>query len=169
VKTLIVLGGYVAAVCAAVIAAWVYDAHVRSLPYDTSGGMYAGGQLMASVAAFLVVALAPTLMGLWFLRRHTKFWNGVAVASVGFAAVGLVAVLVSATWRGAPKSIPLTMVELLGLTHLLGAPFWFAAFVLFALAAPTAEIRGRLSVAVAIEAVVGVFAFVHWFVPTVPS
>jgi len=31
--------------------------------------MYAGGQLLQSLAAFLVVALVPTLLGLWFIVR----------------------------------------------------------------------------------------------------
>src|SRR5678815_4601497 len=88
-----VIGGYAAAVVAAMVAAWLYDVRAAALPYDTSGGMYAGGQMLQSLGAFLVVALVPTLLGLWFLRGHERFWNAVAVASLAFAVIGLVAVL----------------------------------------------------------------------------
>jgi len=164
-KILIVAGGYLAAVAAGALAGWAYDAHARTLPYDTSGGMYAGGQLLAVLAAFIVVALAPTLMALWWLRRHTGFWNGIAILSVGFASVGLVAVLVSLVSRGTPRGVPLMVVELLGLSQLLGAPVWCGAFILFTIIAPTREIRSRMSLAVVMEVVIGVFAFIHWFVP----
>lgn len=167
-KIMTVVAGYIAALLAAVVAAWAYDVRVGKLPYDTSGGMYAGGQLMTSAAVFLLVALAPTVLALWFLRRHTGFWNGVAIVSVVFAGTGLVAVLTSLVYRGTPRGLPLMMVELVGLSQLLGVPLWFGAFVLFAVVAPTREIREKLAVAIAIEAVIAAFAFVHWFLPQTP-
>ena len=68
-KIALVLAGYGLAVVAAIVAGWLYDLRVSKLPYDTSGGMYAGGQLLQSLAAFLLVAFATTLMGLWFLLQ----------------------------------------------------------------------------------------------------
>lgn len=165
---MVVVVGYVVAVIAGGVTGWAYDAHVRTLPYDASGGMYAGGQLLASLAALLVVALVPTVLALWFLRRHIGFWNGVATASIAFAALGLIAVLAPLAWRGSPQSIGLMIVDLLGLSHLLGVPLWLGAFVLFSLVAPNPGIRRRISVALAIEIVVGVCALVHWFVPAAP-
>ncbi len=164
----IVLGGYVAAVLAGILAGWAYDASLSRVPYDTSGGMYAGGQLLASTAAFLVVSLVPTVAGLWFVRHHVGFWNGVAIASIRFAASGLVAVLTSMAWRGAPQSVSLVVVDLLGLSQLLGVPFWFGGFVLFAVIAPTREIRAKLTVAIMIELVIAVCALVHWLRPGPP-
>ena len=93
-KVGVVITGYVAAIVAGNVAAGLYNARVATLPYDTSGGMYAGGEMLSSLAAFLVVALVPTLLALWFLRRHERFWNAVAVASLAFAGAGLLAVLV---------------------------------------------------------------------------
>jgi hypothetical protein len=165
VKVCLVLGGYAAAVVAGSVAAWLYDVRVSALPIDTSGGMYAAGQMMSSLAAFLGVALVPTLLALWFLRRHTGFWNGVAVGALLFAAVGLVAVLVTLVSRGATRNVALALVELLGLTQLLGVPLWLVAFGLFALLAPTREARRKLTLAAGIELAIGVCAFVHWFVP----
>jgi hypothetical protein len=167
-KVTAVIAGYVLAVTAGFVAGWIYDVRVSSLPYDTSGGMYAGGQMLTSLAAFLVVALVPTLLGLWLLRRHTGFWNGVAIISLAFAVAGLMAVLMPLIARD-PKGNPaLMLVDLLGLSQLLGAPLWLMAFALFAFIAPTRLARRRLALAVAIEVVIGGCALIHWFVPRPP-
>jgi hypothetical protein len=165
-KWSIVIGGYVAAVVAAGVAGWLYNEHLETLPYDTSGGMYAGGEMLNSLAVFLVVALVPTLLGLWFVRGHAKFWNAVGVLSVGFAAVGLVAVF--AATRGAiTQNLALVLLSIFGLAQLLGVPFWLFAFVLFAFLAPTRLARRLMIAAIALELVIGVLAFLHWFVPGV--
>jgi len=164
----IVVGGYVAAIVAAVVAAWLYDVRMSRMPYDTSGGMYAGGQMLTSLAAFLAVALVPTLAGLWFLRRHRGLWNGIAISAIAFAGVGLVAVLLPLSTRHAHDTLPLVFLELFGLAQLLGVPLWTIAFMLFAVMAPTRESRRGLIASVAIELVIGVCAFVHWFVPRPP-
>ena len=52
----LVIAGYVAAFGAGTLAAWRYDARVSALPYDTSGGMYAAGEFMSGLAAFLTDA-----------------------------------------------------------------------------------------------------------------
>ena len=167
-KAGVVTAGYIAAIVAGVVAGWMYDARAARLPYDTSGGMYAGGQMMTSLAAFLVVALAPTLLALWFLRRHEPFWNGVAVASLGFAGAGLLAVLTPLVAHTPTTNVALMIVELLGLSQLLGVPLWLVALVLFAFLAPSRATRRKLVAAAAIEVVIGACALVHWFVPAPP-
>lgn len=166
-KWALVLAGYGLAVIAAIAAAWLYNARVSALPYDTSGGMYAGGELLTSLAAFLLVAMAPTLLALLFLRRHERFWDGVAILSIAFAGIGLVAVLTSLVTR-ATAHVGLMLLDLVGLAHLLGAPLWVIAFVLFALIAPTRRARQGLFWALGIELVVGVFAVMHWFLRSSP-
>jgi len=161
-----VIAGYGAAIAAGMVAARIYNARVAALPYDTSGGMYAGGEALSALGAFLVVSLLPTLLALWFLRRHHKLWNGVAVASVAFAGVGLLAVLMPLLIRS-PTGY-LAILGLLGLLQLLGMPLWFVGFVLLAFLAPTREARRKLIVALGIELVIGVCALVHWFVPGSP-
>ena len=69
-RVMLVIGGYLVAIAAGYVAAVLYDARVSKLPYDTSGGMYAGGQMLSSLAAFCAVALAPTFLALWFLRHR---------------------------------------------------------------------------------------------------
>lgn len=164
----IVIVGYAVAVIAAIAAGWLYDLRMAAMPYDTSGGMYAGGQMLTSLAVFLFVALVPTLIGLWFMRTDPKFWNGVAVVSLAFAIAGLVAVLTPAAAGPPPQSLPHMLIGLLGLAQLFGVPLWLAAFALFAALAPTRESRRTLIVAAGIELVIGACAFVHWFVPNPP-
>jgi hypothetical protein len=135
------------------------------MPYDTSGGMYAEGETLTALPVFFLVSLVPTLLGLWFLRRHTGFWNLVAVGSLAFAAVSLAAVLVAMRLGGPTANLGLMFLSLLGLAQLLGMPLFFLAFVLFSVLAPTPLARRRLRIAVALEAVIGVCALLHWFVP----
>jgi hypothetical protein len=161
----IVIGGYVVAIGVAMLAGWLYDAHMARMPYDTSGGMYAEGETLTALPVFFLVALVPTLLGLWFLRRHTGFWNLVAIGSLAFAAVSLAAVLVAVKLGGPTANLGLVFLSLLGLAQLLGMPLFFLAFVLFSVLAPTPLARRRLRIAVAIEAVIGVCALLHWFVP----
>lgn len=107
----VVLAGYALAFLAAAAAAWFYDIQAATKPYDTSGGMYARGQLLLSLAVFCVVALVPTLLALWFLRRHEGFWNAVAVGSLGFASLGLLAVHMMLAARGASPRVALVFVQ----------------------------------------------------------
>ena len=162
----IVIGGYVVAIAAAMLAGWLYDAHMARMPYDTSGGMYAEGETLTALPVFFLVALVPTLLGLWFLRRHTGFWNLVAMGSLAFAAVSLAAVLMTMKVGAAPSNLGLMLVALLGLAQFLGMPLFFLAFVLFSFLAPTSLARRRLRIAVVLEAVIGVCALLWWFVPS---
>jgi hypothetical protein len=164
-KISIVISGYVAAVVAAIAAAWLYDWRTSKLPYDTSGGMYAGGEAMTSIAVFLVVALVPTLVSLWFLRGNARFWNLVGVGAMAFAAVSLASVFSVIVHPEITRNVLLTLLSLLALAQLLGAPFWFASMVLFWFLAPTRPARRMLRAAIVIEGVIGVVALVHWFVP----
>lgn len=167
-KIAAVLVGYLLALVAGGVAEWRYEARVSSLPHDTSGGMYAWGALMAALAAFLVASLVPTLLGLWFLRRHERFWKGVALLSLAFAGAGLLAVLSPLVIRAPPTNPALALLGLLQLAHLLGAPLWMLGFALFALLSPTRPVRRLLIAALGLELVSAACAAVHWFVPGPP-
>ncbi len=167
-KVALVCTGYLLAFVAGGVASYLYNVRVSKLPYDTSGGMYAGGELLASIAAFLVVALVPTLLALWFLRRNGTFWQSTALASLGFAVVGLLAVLTPLVTRESPRHPVHVLFSLLGLAQLLGMPLWTVAFVLFAVLAPTPRAKRLLVAAVGIELVIGACAAIHWFVPSPP-
>jgi hypothetical protein len=167
-KAGVVCAGYAAAIAASITAAWLYDVRIAAMPYDTSGGMYAGGQMLTSLAVFLVVALVPTLLALWFLRRNERFWSAVAVASCAFAGAGLLAVLSPLVFHTTTTHVALLLVEFVRLSQLLGMPLWTVAFVLLAFLAPSRAARRTLVTAAAIELVIGACALVHWFVPTPP-
>src|SRR6267154_3607378 len=167
-KLSVVTGGYVAAIVAGFLSGWLYNVRVSALPYDTSGGMYAGGEMMSSLAAFLVVSLVPTLLALWFLRAHQGFWNCVAVGALAFAGVGLVAVVRPLLFPTTRPHVASMIMELVRISQLLGVPLWAGAFGVCALLAPSRASRLTLITATAIEAVIGVCAVVHWFVPRPP-
>jgi hypothetical protein len=167
-KTSLVISGYMAAVLAAIVAGWLYDVRVSALPYDTSGGMYAGGQLITALGAFLAVALIPTVFLLWCSRRNERFWNWVGLVSLWFAAAGLVAVLLPALTHGRADNVALVLLGLLGLAQLLGVPLWAFAFGIFAWLAPTKETRQQVLTALGIEVVIGVCAVIHWTMPRPP-
>jgi len=164
----LVAGGYALAVVAGMAAGWIYDARMAAMPYDTSGGMYAGGEALTVLGTFLVAALVPTVMALWFLRRNETFWNAVAVSSIAFAAAGLVAVLMPLVARPDTRHAAVALLSLLALAQLLGVPLWSVSFALFAVLAPTRPVRRKLLFAVGIELVIGACAAVHWFVRAPP-
>ena len=163
----IVSTGYLLAFIAGGVAAHLYNVEMSRMPFDTSGGMYAGGELLTSLGVFLVAALVPTLLGLWFLRGNKTLWQAIALASLLFAIVGLIAVLMPLVVRGEPPG-SMVLFGLVGIAQLLGVPIWTVAFVLFALLAPTRAARRMLVAAVGVELVVGVCAAIHWLMPRPP-
>lgn len=167
-KVLIVCAGYALAVLAGVAASTLYNFRVSKLPYDTSGGMYAFGDLLQTTAAFLGVALIPTALALWYLRTSWRLWHVIAVCSLGFAIAGLIAVLMPLMAGPDSRHPVVALIGLFSLTQLLGMPLWTAAFALFAAIAPTRPARRLLIAAVGLELVVGVCAAIHWFVPRPP-
>lgn len=163
-----VAAGYALAVFAGVMASLLYNVRMSAMPYDTSGGMYAGGELLSVLGVFLVAALVPTLLALWFLRDNATVWRAIAIASVAFACAGLLAVLMPLAVRDPIRHPALLPFSLLGLAQLLGVPLWTGAFGLFASLAPTRPARRWLLAATGIELVIGVCAAIHWFVPSPP-
>jgi hypothetical protein len=161
----LVCTGYLLAIGAGGLAGHLYNVRVSALPYDTSGGMYAAGESMAALGTFLAFALAPTALGLWFLRGNRKLWQTIAIASLAFATVGLLSVFLTLAAPGAPRTPVLMLASLLGLGQLLGMPLWTVGFVLFAFLAPTRLARRLLIAAIGIELVSGVCAACHWFLP----
>jgi hypothetical protein len=163
-KVGVVIAGYAAAILAAVVAGWLYNRAAAAQPYDTSGGMYAAGEAMASLGAFFLVALVPTLLALWFLRAHQGFWNCVAFGALAFASVGLVAVVRPLLFPTTGPHFGPMIMELVRLSQLLGVPLWAGGFAVCAVLAPSRASRLTLVAATVIEAVIALCAVVHWFV-----
>jgi len=127
--------------------------------------MYAAGEAMYSTAAFLVVALVPTLLALWFLRHHEGFWNTMSVASLAFAAVGLVAVFSPLLFPTTPRHIGSLVVQLLRLAQLLGVASVVPGLRALRVHGADPGVASRAGRRTAIELVIGVCALVHWIVP----
>jgi hypothetical protein len=164
-KLAIVAAGYGLAFAAARAAGWAYNVRVAQLPDDTSGGMYAGGELLCELATFFAAALPTTMLALWFARANRRFWQVVAGLSLAFAAVGLFAVLAPPRWFHRHPSMWL---DLFAIAQLLGVPLWTVAFALFAAIAPTRTSRRLLLAAIGIELAIAACAAIHWFVPSPP-
>lgn len=164
----LVFGGYLLAMLVSSLAVWAYEVRVAALPYDTSGGMYAGGSMLTGLGVFLAAALVPTLAALWFLRARPMIWQGIALACFLFAAAGLAVVLLPLFARWEPANLFGVFLALLWLGQLLGVPLWLAAFALFAFLAPTHSARRLLLAAVGLELAIGVCAAIHWLLPRPP-
>jgi len=161
VKAAIVLGGYSFACLVSFVAVAVYDRRFSPADNQQMGGMIAGGEMMYGAGVFVLVALVPTALGLWFLRRHRPSWSVLSIGCLAFALFGLAAAFRMLAARSTP-SPALALFDLFGLAQLLGSPLWIAAFGLFALLAPARDLRIRMLVALGIEVVIAGCAFVHF-------
>src|SRR5262245_65292824 len=88
-----VLGGYALALLASIVVVMLYDRRFSPADNQTMGGMIAGGEMMLGIGVFLLVAIAPTGLALWWLRRHRPTWSAFSLAGLAFAGFGLVTVL----------------------------------------------------------------------------
>src|SRR5438046_1921912 len=99
-KLAIVLAGYALAFILSAAAVAIYDLRFSPADNQAMGGMIAGGELMYGAGVFLLVALVPTALALWFLRRHRRSWSVLTVACLAFAVAGLCAVVTTSVTRG---------------------------------------------------------------------
>ena len=154
----IVLAGYALALVASGVAVAVYDRRFTPADNNTMGGMIAGGEMMYGCGMFLFLSIAPTALGLWFLRASRRFWSALSIVVLGFAAVGLLSAAVALVTRSAPQSSWLALLAFVGLMQMLSSPFWIGGFGLFAWLAPERVFRRRIMAAVGIEVLVAACA-----------
>jgi len=160
-----VLGGYVLALVASIIAVAIYDRRFSPADNQAMGGMIAGGEMIYGTGVFVLASLVPTGLALWFVRRHRPTWSVFSIVCLAFALVGLAAVLGGIAMRGANRAGLVMLVDLFSLFQMLGSPLWIGAFALFALLAPARDLRRRMLVAVAIEVVIAVCGALRFLVP----
>lgn len=159
-----VIGGYLLALLAGCGAMAGYQRRFSPTDMQTMGGMIAGGEMLYGGAVLALIALVPTGLALWFLRRRRGLWSALSVAGLIFAVLGLGAAIAVLASRGSgpTRSVPILAIELLGIVQMLGSPLWTSAFVLFAMLAPAPDLRRRMLVAAAIEIIVALCALVHF-------
>jgi hypothetical protein len=167
-KVGIVLAGYVLALIASVAAVVIYDQHFTAADNQASGGMIAGAELMYGTGIFLLVALAPTALALWFIRKSRAVWSWFSGLALAFAILGLAAVIRTLVIHEPPRALFIELVGVIGVAQMLGSPLWIGGFALFAWLAPARDLRVRLLVATAIELAVAVCALAHFGFPWPP-
>ena len=91
----IVLTGYGLAFMASVAFVAIYDRHFTAADTQTSGGMISGAEWIYVTGIFLLVALAPTSLALWFMRKSGQVWAWFRGFGLAFALLGLPAVLLT--------------------------------------------------------------------------
>jgi hypothetical protein len=158
----IVLAGYVLAFIANVAFVASYDRHFTAADNQTSGGMIAGAELIYGTGVFLLVALAPTLLALWFMRKSRPVWSWFTGFGLAFAILGLPAVLSTLAIREPPRAPLIMLASVMGVAQMLGSPLWIGGFALFAWLAPARDLRRRMLFATAIEVAVGACAVGHF-------
>jgi hypothetical protein len=158
----IVLAGYGLALIAGVAFVVIYDRHFTSADNQTSGGMIAGAEFIYGTGIFLLIALAPTSLALWFMRDSRRVWAWFTGFALAFAMLGLPAVLFTLTLREPPRTPIIEVTSIIGVAQMLGSPIWIGGFSLFAWLAPAHDLRRRMLFANAIELAVGACAFAHY-------
>ena len=163
----IVLAGYAVAAIVSGVAVGIYDRRFTPADNQAMGGMIAGGEMIYGAGVFALVALLPTGLALWFLRRSRRSWSVFSLSCLAFAVIGLASVLTPLVVRPTVASqVPaLEIIFLVSLVQMLGSPLWVASFGVFALLAPARDLRWRLLAAAAIEVVIGGCGLLHFLSP----
>ena len=160
-----VLAGYAFALLAAFGACYYRELQFQQAHIDTSGGMYAWGDLIAFSAIFGPLALLPTGLALYFLRRSQKFRTVLSIVSLPLAATGLAALFSIVLVGGRYVQHPVWRdLATLGLLRVYPAPLLFVVFIICAFIAPTRRCRRLLLSAAGIEspAAACAFYFIAW-------
>jgi len=154
-KLAIVGGGYIAAFS---IAAAAVVAHMVITGEDaqTSGGMYAFGDLLLFVAVLGGLSVAPTGAALFFLRPYRRFWTLLSACGLAVAAGSGAAAVLFAIGRHATSSPLATWASLSALGFVV-APLLALTFLVCALVAPHRAPRWALLAATVMEAALGAY------------
>ena len=161
-KVGIVLAGYGLAFIASVAFAAIYDRHFTAADNRTMGGMIAGAELIYGTGIFLLVALAPTSLAMWFMRNSRPVWACFTGFGLAFAILGLPAVLFTLTIREPPRALLIQLASVIGVAQMLGSPLWVGGVAHFAWLAPARDLRRGMLFATAIEVAVAACAFGHF-------
>lgn len=165
VKIGLVAAGYVVALLVASAAVALRVASTSGPDAQASSGMYAFGDACLFIAAFGLLALAPTGAALHFLRPYRGFWIALAVLGLGVAFTGAAAVLLFAWGRHAVEPSPLAAWAGVSVLRILLAPVLAPTSLVLALLSPHPSPRRALLAATVVEASVGAYAGFVWLFP----
>lgn len=150
-KTAIVLSGYVAAW---LLAGQVVAVHQALTAADSQGadGMYAFGDSLFFIAAFVFFALVPTGAAIWFLRRSGSLGSGLSALALGVAATAPVAAFVTIAVHGSDPAGLLNLLSPFAFLRLFLAPLLCVGFLVCGLVFRASPSGKKLFVASALEA-----------------
>ena len=160
-KVAIVVGGYVAAFFVACAVTSAYMAMTASPDRDQYAAMFAFGDSLLFLGAFVVAALPATGAALYFLRPYPPFWralSGLAAFNAGLAIVSVVTFLLL-RGHAAPGSVGIGIS--LAVLRLLVAPAMAPILLACGVFAPSRSSRVTLFACAAVEIV----AFALYLVP----
>ena len=164
-KVLLVWAGYAVAILAGCAAVYVRQLNTQGTDAQASAGMYAWGDAMLFGAVFGSVALFPTGLGLYFLRRLRVFWTILAIAALALAVTGPVCAVALELLRHVPNPPAfLQLFACFGICRAFAAPLLAPAFLLSACLAPARFPRWALLGATALEGATAAYSLVHWFI-----
>lgn len=156
----LILGGYAAALVAAVLAIFVYASMTSGPDRDASSGMYAFADALIFVLVFSAGSIAPTGLLLYFLRAFAAPWRifssvGLAVSITGlFAAMSIAQQdLASGAW------------SMLAAPRVLVAPLLAGSFVFVGMFSPSRPCQRWLFTAAVVECLTSAYGFIHWVLP----
>jgi hypothetical protein len=130
---------------------------------QASAGMYAFADFLYFVGVLGVLSLAPTALGLYFLRPGERAWSWFSQGALVLAIVGPVAAVLVR-----PYQADSLLVTALWLGQILGSPLLVITFTAVSIFAPNRRTRWTLFAAGLAEGLVCLYAFVclfllgHW-------
>jgi hypothetical protein len=163
-----VIGGYVAALLIASAAVAVRLAFTNGPEAQASSGMHAFGDAVVFVGIFGMCALVPTGAALLFLRSCASFWKVVSALGVATASTGIAATIVYAVGRYETTG-PLATWGAFSVLRILVAPLLLLTFAVCTVFSPSRPTRIAFATAALMEAAVGVYIGVVWFLPLLPE
>lgn len=160
-KPVVVLAGYAIALLLTCAIFYLYVL-LRKHIDPGSGGMQAFGDSLLFLGLFGFLALIPTGLMVYFLRPFEKLWTILSGAALALSVLGVIAAVMVA--KPPPSPWASSVLGLLGILKIMGAPVFGLAFLIFAAIAPTPRSRWLLAVAAAIEFAVSAYVFFSLFV-----
>ena len=148
----LVLGGYLAALVAAVVTTWLHAQLLTAPDHDGSSGMAAFGDMLLFLAVAALASVPPTVLALWYLRSVQWFWWVVGAVSAAFAATAFPALISHFDAQSLPPGHPLASMSAVWSLRLVLAPLPAFANALAALMAPGWRFRALFLGTMAVEA-----------------
>jgi hypothetical protein len=160
-KIVFIIGGYMVAVGAALVLAYVRVQMTSGPDRDASAGMYAFGDLLWFLFLLGILTLPVTALALYFLRAERWFWKLFSGAALAVASTAALASILFFAGRGQSGGL-LGNLAGVSVLRILAEPLFATVFVVGAVPAPERPFARALLAAGVIEAVSFVPVLLYW-------